>query len=139
MFRYCYHSFPQQVGYRINLRTRECERFPLQEPFPYVEVPTNATLDYTFYLGSSAIPGNFVEMNYYSAYTERGKCHDNIQGSIIILYEFFLIGIQVTTGEYGLQKIVFHMYTLSSLLTRRHTTIVPRELFFAILSVFKSF
>ena len=55
------------------MRTRECETFPLQEEFPYVEVPFNATLDYTYYLGSSAIPGNYVEMNYYSDSNERGK------------------------------------------------------------------
>jgi len=55
------------------VRTRECERFVLSEPFPYVEVPQNATLDYTYYLGSSAIPGNFVEMNYFSDENERGK------------------------------------------------------------------
>lgn len=45
----------------------------LQEPFPYIEVPSNATLDYTFYLGSSGVPGNSVEMNYFSDSNERGK------------------------------------------------------------------
>ena len=60
------------MGYRVNLRTRECETFELREAFPYVEVPPNATLDYTFYLGSSAIPGNYVEMNYYSDINEQG-------------------------------------------------------------------
>jgi len=40
---------------------------------PY-EVPLNTTLDYTFYLGSPQVAENFVEMNYYSGDTERGKC-----------------------------------------------------------------
>ena len=60
------------MGYRINLRTGECETFLLTEPFPYVEIPSNATLDYTYYLGSSAIPDNYVEMDYYSGYSEEG-------------------------------------------------------------------
>lgn len=62
------------MGYRLNLRTRECEKFPLTEPFRPVEVPSNTTLDGTYYLGStSAGVDNFVEMNYYSGYTDRGK------------------------------------------------------------------
>lgn len=61
------------MGYRVNLQTRECEKFVLSEPWQPYEVPPNTTLDYTFYLGSSAVAGNSVEMNYYSGDTERGK------------------------------------------------------------------
>lgn len=71
----CINAIPlsKQTGYRVNLRTRECEKFVLTEPFHYIEVPTNATLDATYYLGSSGVAGNSVEMHFYSAYTERGK------------------------------------------------------------------
>ena len=56
------------------MRTRECEKFPLTEPWHTIEVPENCSLDSTYYLGSpSAGVNNYVEMNYYSGYTERGK------------------------------------------------------------------
>ena len=61
------------MGYRLNLRTRVCEKFVLSEPWMPYEVPANATLDNTFYLGSAGVAGNSVEMNYYSGNTERGK------------------------------------------------------------------
>ena len=63
----------KEVGYRLNLRTRECEKFVLTEPFHYIEVPTNTTLDATYYLGSPEVAGNSVEMHFYSGDTERGK------------------------------------------------------------------
>jgi len=62
----------QGVGYRVNLQTRECESFQLSEKFHLVEVPVNATLDDTVYLGAKAVPENNVEMNLYSGNTERG-------------------------------------------------------------------
>ena len=63
----------QQIGYRLNLKTRECEKFVISGPWQPYAVPLNTTLDFTFYLGSSGVAGNSVEMNYYSGDTERGK------------------------------------------------------------------
>jgi len=68
-----YSCLFKEIGYRLNLQTRECEKFVLTEPFHYIEVPLNTTLGATYYLGSSQVPGNSVEMNYYSGDTERGK------------------------------------------------------------------
>ena len=64
--------FVQEVGYRVNLRTRECEKFEISEKFDPVEVPVNATLDATGYLGAKVVPENNVEMNFYSGHTEEG-------------------------------------------------------------------
>jgi len=63
----------QGVGYRLNLRTRECEKFPLTEPWRPTEVPDNTTLDGTYYLGSTSVPNNYVEVNFYEGYTDRGE------------------------------------------------------------------
>ena len=63
----------QGVGYRLNLKTRECEKFPLHEPWRPVEVPVNTTLENTFYLGSVDAANNYVKMNAYHGYTDRGK------------------------------------------------------------------
>ncbi|XP_065919762.1 mammalian ependymin-related protein 1-like [Dysidea avara] len=60
------------VGYRLNLKTRECEKFPLHEPWRPVEVPVNTTLENTFYLGSVDAANNYVKMNAYHGYTDRG-------------------------------------------------------------------
>jgi len=54
------------------LRTRECEKFQLSEKFRPVEVPANATLDSTFYLGAKVVPNNNLEMNSYSGHTPEG-------------------------------------------------------------------
>jgi len=54
------------------VRTRECEKFPLTEPWRPVEVPANTTLEATYYLGSENVPGNYVRMNAYHGNTERG-------------------------------------------------------------------
>jgi len=72
----------QGVGYRVNLRTRECESFQLSEKFHLVEVPVNATLDDTFYLGAKAVPENSVEMNLYSGNTERGILYSYMHSCI---------------------------------------------------------
>jgi len=62
----------QGVGYRVNLRTRECEKFQLTEKFRPVEVPANTTLDDTVYLGAKVVPENNVEINFYTGNTEEG-------------------------------------------------------------------
>ena len=66
-------SLFKETGYRLNLRTRECEKFVLTEPFHYIEVPPNTTLDATYFLGSPEVAGNYVEMHFYSGDTERDK------------------------------------------------------------------
>ena len=55
----------------------------LREPWQPYEVPSNTTLDYTFYLGSAGVSGNSVEMNYYSGDTERGKDQQLIAISVL--------------------------------------------------------
>ena len=67
-----YFLYWQGIGYRLNVRTRECEKFPLTEPWRPVEVPANTTLEATYYLGSENVPGNYVRMNAYHGNTERG-------------------------------------------------------------------
>ena len=67
----------QGIGYRVNLRTRECEKFQLTEKFRPIEVPANTTLDDTFYLGAKVVPENNVEMNSYSGNTLEGSYDSN--------------------------------------------------------------
>ena len=63
----------QSVGYRLNLNTRECEKFPLYEEWRPVGVPANTTLENSFYLGSPDVANNYVRMNTYHGNTDRGK------------------------------------------------------------------
>ena len=80
----------QGVGYRLNLKTRECEKFPLHEPWRPVEVPVNTTLENTFYLGSVDAANNYVKMNAYHGYTDRGKaicyCKLTLSHTLLIGY-----------------------------------------------------
>ena len=75
----------QEIGYRVNLRTRECEKFRLTEKFDPVEVPASATLDNTVYLGAKVVPENNVEMNFYSGHTEEGNYKDSQY--LIVIYD----------------------------------------------------
>ena len=111
----------QQIGYKLNLRTRVCEKFVLSEPWVPYEVPANTTLDYTYYLGSAGVAGNSVEMNFFSGDTERGKNIIEIASLCFMLCSF-----QVTTGVCGLLTVVFPMCTPISQHILQAVTIVPR-------------
>lgn len=62
------------MGYSLNLRTRECVRFFLHEPFRVIGVPEGARYYGEHYLGSSAAPGAGLEVKDFSADTPRGRC-----------------------------------------------------------------
>ena len=62
----------QNVGYRINARTRECQRFTLREPFRRIEVPDLANFTSSGYIGSS-VSGAGVLVNVFSGDTEHGE------------------------------------------------------------------
>ncbi|XP_065184344.1 mammalian ependymin-related protein 1-like [Sycon ciliatum] len=62
-----------EVGYRINGRTRQCEKFALKEPFRYIQVPENATSYGEAYVGSSSVAGAGTLVNLWGGETERGR------------------------------------------------------------------
>ena len=63
----------QQLGYRLNLRTKECEKFKLTEPFRYFGVPDDAHFDEDRIIGSLAAPGAGLEVARYDGETSSGK------------------------------------------------------------------
>lgn len=69
------HFVMQKIGYRLNLRERQCTRFNLTESFHPIEVPPEATFFGSFYVGSSAAEGAGVLVNAWGGQTERGKQH----------------------------------------------------------------
>ena len=64
----------QQMGYRLNLRTKMCEKFKLTEPFRYFGVPDDARFDEDRIIGSLAAPGAGLEVARYEGETTDGKC-----------------------------------------------------------------
>ena len=64
----------QQLGYRLNLKTKVCEKFKLTEPFREIGVPLGARLDGEVEIGTAAIPGAGVLTQIYEADTPRGVC-----------------------------------------------------------------
>jgi len=65
--------FKEKIGYRLNIRERQCTRFNLTESFRPIEVPPEATFFGSFYVGSSAAEGAGVLVNAWGGQTERGK------------------------------------------------------------------
>ncbi|XP_062502248.1 mammalian ependymin-related protein 1-like [Corticium candelabrum] len=80
----------EQIGYSLNIRTRQCEKFPLTEPFQKNGVPEGATYLGTHYIGSSADPAYGVEVKEFSAYTERGQFHGTftVNGCVPISHSY---------------------------------------------------
>ncbi len=62
----------QGEGYRLNLETRECEKFELKEPFRVIEVPPGARPVGELEIGTSAIPGAGVLVQVYEENLPRG-------------------------------------------------------------------
>ena len=56
----------QKIFYRYNLRTRQCTKEPLTEPFQPIEVVTGARFMSEIYVGSSSVPGASVAVDLYS-------------------------------------------------------------------------
>ncbi|XP_065184342.1 mammalian ependymin-related protein 1-like isoform X2 [Sycon ciliatum] len=65
--------FKQKLGYKINLKTRQCFNYTLLEPFRPIEVPTNATSRGEEYIGVSSVPGASVLVTLWSADTTIGR------------------------------------------------------------------
>ena len=64
----------QQIGFRLNLRTKKCERFTLTEPFRYIGVPEDAHFDEVRVLGTQAVPGAGLVVDRFEGDTSRGMC-----------------------------------------------------------------
>lgn len=66
--------FPLQgVGYCLNLKMRECDRFMLREDFRPIAVSPGARAMGEVYIGTSAVVGSGVLVKIFGAETERGK------------------------------------------------------------------
>lgn len=63
----------QQIGYRLNLKTKKCDKFSLKEPFPFIGVPSDAHFDGEGYIGTSGVVGAGVLVDLYTADTQRGR------------------------------------------------------------------
>ncbi len=61
------------MGYKLNLKTKECEKFTLNEPFREVGVPLGARLEGELEIGTAAFPGAGVRVQVYEAETPRGE------------------------------------------------------------------
>eukprot|EP00118_Oscarella_pearsei_P024435 m.306069 g.306069 ORF g.306069 m.306069 type:complete len:191 (+) comp40936_c0_seq1:60-632(+) len=64
--------YKERVYYQLNLRTRQCEKRPLLEPFHTHGVPPNVTGAGQSYIGTAADPQAGLLTNAYKGYTERG-------------------------------------------------------------------
>ena len=60
------------MGYRLNLRTKECEKYRLTEPFGYWGLPEAARFDEDRVIGSLAAPGAGLEVALYEDDTTKG-------------------------------------------------------------------
>ena len=74
----------QNIGYRLNLKTKVCDKFTLKEPFPVIGVPTDAHFDGEGYIGVSGLVGAGVLVDLFSADTERGKLHYSLLHSLSV-------------------------------------------------------
>ncbi|XP_064622758.1 mammalian ependymin-related protein 1-like [Lineus longissimus] len=50
----------QGIEYRLDIKTRKCEKKPISRPFPTLQIPTNATFYGEFYIGTSSVLGEGV-------------------------------------------------------------------------------
>ena len=62
----------QNEFYRINLKTKECEKFPLTSPFQPIEVPPEAHFRGSEYVGVEGLIGAGFETELWVGSTERG-------------------------------------------------------------------
>ena len=61
------------------MKTRECNKFEIHEPWSPIDVPANVTLEATYYLGSENVPGNYVRMNAYHGNTKQGESDKSLK------------------------------------------------------------
>ena len=61
------------MGYRVDLKTGECNKFQLTEPFEKIGVSPDDELVGKAEIGSNAQTGEGVEVNIYEGHTERGE------------------------------------------------------------------
>ena len=93
----CFFFSLQGVGYRLNLKTRECDRFTLREDFRPIAVPPGARAMGEVYIGSSAVVGSGVLVKIFGAETERGKV------LVVIFFQFWLFDMFDSNGILHLQ------------------------------------
>lgn len=53
----------QRVQYKVNMKTKQCYRQPLNKTFIPIGVPDNVTFDDTRKIGSSTAPGAGVQVD----------------------------------------------------------------------------
>lgn len=63
----------QQVGYRINVRTKECSKFSLTDPFPIIGPYLDDSYQGEAFIGSSISDRDGVRVQMYSGSNERGN------------------------------------------------------------------
>ena len=76
----------QQIGYRLNLKTKVCDKFTLKEPFPVIGVPPDAKFDGEGYIGASGLVGAGVLVDLFNADTERGELYCRLLCISIAVY-----------------------------------------------------
>ena len=63
----------QSVGYRINVRTNDCTKFTLTEPFPVIGPYLDDSYEGEAFIGSSIADKDGVRVQMYSGANERGN------------------------------------------------------------------
>lgn len=63
----------EQVGYRINVRTKECSKFSLTDPFPIIGPYLDDSYQGEAFIGSSISDRDGVRVQMYSGSNERGQ------------------------------------------------------------------
>ncbi|XP_064631022.1 mammalian ependymin-related protein 1-like [Lineus longissimus] len=61
------------VEYRLDIKTRKCERRPISRPFPALHVPSNATWYGEYYIGTSSNHGAGVLVDVWGGHFEDGS------------------------------------------------------------------
>jgi hypothetical protein len=81
----------EKIGFSLNLRTRECTKFPLNEPFQVNGVPAGGRFIGSRYIGSSAASGAGVEVKEFEANTERGLFHGvfTVEDCLPVYHSYF--------------------------------------------------
>ena len=65
----CVDCLLQKQGYRLNLNTRVCDKFAVEDTFRPIAIPQNATFNGQFFLGTSSIQGAGVLVESWSGNT----------------------------------------------------------------------
>ncbi|XP_066282340.1 mammalian ependymin-related protein 1-like [Branchiostoma lanceolatum] len=86
------HNTEPGTEYRLNLKTKECEKREMSEPWREFQVPPNATFLGESYIGTGAVPGAGVLTELWAHTFESGDKYFGVytvEGCIPIQEEFF--------------------------------------------------